>query len=235
LKLPFFRRHLSNPIFYPILTHVNYYLLTQLKQVLEYVISNYLIKLNQITLLDFGCGNKPYQELFKPLDLHYIGADIALNPVADVIIDTVTGSVQLEDGSIDVVLSTQVLEHVESPSSYLAEAFRVCRKEGLLILTTHGYWIYHPTPQDYWRWTSSGLTKVVEQAGFEIVERKGIMGLASTGLQLFQDAFINNLPKLVKLPLVVVMQSLILVADKLQPAEDKIKDASVFLIVARKP
>src|SRR3546814_1646938 len=87
----------------------------------------------------------------------------------------------------DIVLSNQVLEHVDSPQGYLEEARRLMKPDGVLLLSTHGYWFYHPTPNDYWRWTSAGLRKTMEASGFEIVEFTGIMGLISSGLQLFQD------------------------------------------------
>ena len=55
--------------------------------------------------------------------------------------------------------------------------------------------VYHPDPDDYWRWTCAGLKHAVGQAGFEIVRFEGIMGLAATGLQLVQDAVYWELPR----------------------------------------
>ena len=55
--------------------------------------------------------------------------------------------------SFDAVLSTQVLEHVADPGALPAERFRVLRPGGRLLLSTHGIFVYHPDPDDYWRWT----------------------------------------------------------------------------------
>jgi SAM-dependent methyltransferase len=181
-----------------------------------------------------GCGTMPYRSLFTPLVSKYIGADIAINPLADIFMDQSSSSIALEAESVDLIISTQVLEHVESPDLYLAEAHRLCKSNGLLILSTHGHWIYHPTPNDYWRWTNSGLQKVLEGNGFKIMYQTGIMGLASTGLQFFQEAILASLPRILRIIITVIMQCLIALADKLSSAEARSKDASVFVLVACK-
>src|SRR5690606_19278094 len=66
----------------------------------------------------------------------------------------------------DLVLSTQVLEHVQDPSAYLNEALRVLQPGGRLVLTTHGVFPDHACPHDYQRWTADGLRLLVERSGF---------------------------------------------------------------------
>ena len=105
------------------------------------------------------------------------------------------GTVAVADASVDVVLSTQVLEHVTDPAVYLAECVRVLRPGGRLLLTTHGTMFYHPDPVDYWRWTCDGLRKAVTDAGLEVTRFEGVVGMAATGLQLVQEAFYYRLPR----------------------------------------
>ena len=112
-------------------------------------------------LVDFGCGDMPYRSVIEPMVGKYLGVDLAMNPKADHFIDF-DSKTTLPDNFADIILSNQVLEHVDSPSGYLAEALRILKPGGSIILTTHGYWFYHPTPNDYWRWTSAGLKKTVE-------------------------------------------------------------------------
>jgi SAM-dependent methyltransferase len=235
---PFFKKKFNNPWLYPSLTNHNYYHLTRLKQVLQEIITQYIAPLREqnpdLVALDMGCGTIPYRGLFTPVISKYISADIALNPLADIFMDQLTNAIPLAPNSIDIIISTQVLEHVESPELYLAEASRLCKPGGLLILSTHGHWIYHPSPYDYWRWTNSGLQKIVEESGFSVVSSTGIMGLASTGLQFFQEAITPSLPRILKVMLVIIMQCLILIADKFSSVEHRNKDASVFVLVARK-
>jgi SAM-dependent methyltransferase len=78
------------------------------------------------------------------------------------------GRLAIPDDSFDMVLSTQVLEHVFQPQDYLKEAMRVLKPGGKLILTTHGVWEDHGCPYDFRRWTYDGLCRELEQAGFQV-------------------------------------------------------------------
>ena len=75
------------------------------------------------TVLDYGCADVPYRHLF-PADARYLAADLPGNPQATVEIRA-DGTVPVDDASVDVVLSTQVLEHVADPAVYLRECARV--------------------------------------------------------------------------------------------------------------
>ena len=135
----------------------------------------------------------------------------------------------------EFVLSNQVLEHVDSPAGYLQEAYRILKPGGKIIITTHGYWYYHPTPNDYWRWTSAGLRKTIEKEKFSIQSFFGIMGLAASGIQLFQDAIINKAPKFLVAPISLIMQSLIIIFDGIHNQQQRNRDASLYVVVATKP
>lgn len=135
----------------------SYYVLTSLRNVLQRIISHPDFTFD--SLLDFGCGNKPYKPLFQNKCHTYVGADIEGNPDADLIIEN--GRLPVENDSFDCVLSTQVLEYVEDPVLYLNEACSVLKSDGTLILSTHGFWQYHPDPTDYWRWTIDVLKKLL--------------------------------------------------------------------------
>lgn len=220
----------------PSLTHPRWYYLLELKKLVEYARDNFVTPLLQkgnIIMADYGCGTKPYISVFSDPKLKYLGIDLAWNPHAEVHIDS-NSLIQMESGQVDVVLSTQVLEHVEDPEGYLAEANRILKKDGILLLTTHGYWMYHPDPTDYWRWTSAGLQKIVSRNGFEVVAFRGIIGRSSMGLQLFQDGFIFKLPKFILPPFILIMQALISLFDKTTSQTTKDKDACTYLVVARK-
>lgn len=63
----------------------------------------------------------------------------------------------LADGSVDLVLSMQVLEHCRDPRLVIAEAHRVLKPAGRLILSTVLLYELHGSPHDYYRFTASAL------------------------------------------------------------------------------
>lgn len=208
------------------------YYFKQLRKQIENVIAGYVKNRNYKTLIDYGCGNCPYQPFFMKQVGEYFPADFADNPAASIPLNP-DGSIPGNDGKFDIVLSTQVLEHVSDPSRYLSEALRVIKQTGILILSTHGYWMYHPDPVDYWRWTSAGLEKIITEAGFEIIYFTGILGRNASGLQLFQDGFYFKLPSFLKPLWAVMMQWLISFTDKLNSREARNRDACTFILVAK--
>jgi SAM-dependent methyltransferase len=109
-------------------------------------------------LLDVGCGPKPYYPFFAERASQYVGVDVVENPAADL-----RGSVEalpVEDASFDLVLCTQVLEHCDDPAQAVRELRRVTAPGGRVLASTHGVQVYHPSPQDYWRWTHAGLHRL---------------------------------------------------------------------------
>jgi SAM-dependent methyltransferase len=184
-------------------------------------------------ILDYGCADVPYRRFF-PADAAYLAADLPGNPYATLEIAP-DGTVPVEDESVDVVLSTQVLEHVIDPQSYLNECRRVLRPGGQLLLSTHGIMVYHPDPDDYWRWTCAGLRRIVVEAGLEVERFEGIMGLGATGLQLFQDAVYWRLPRYARDVFALVIQSVIRLVDRVESAESRRYNALVFALLAQRP
>jgi SAM-dependent methyltransferase len=184
-------------------------------------------------VLDYGCADLPYRRFFPP-SVEYLAADLPGNPQATVIVRD-DGTLPVESDSVDAVLSTQVLEHVADPALYLSECRRVLRPGGRVLLSTHGFMVYHPDPVDLWRWTCEGLQTVVRQAGLEIVSFEGIMGLAATGFQFVQDGVLYRLPDRLRPGFATIMQALVTLADRHEPDEIRDRNALVFALVAQKP
>ncbi len=118
--------------------------------------------LGRYRVLDVGCGIKPYLPYFEPYAAEYVGVDLE-NPAADL-----EGSVEalpVEDASYDLVLCTQVLEHVTDPDVAVRELHRVAAPGGRVLASTHGVQVYHPSPTDYWRWTHTGLERLFARNG----------------------------------------------------------------------
>jgi SAM-dependent methyltransferase len=119
-------------------------------------------ELGSYRVLDVGCGIKPYFPFFAPYASEYVGVDVD-NPAADL-----EGSVEqlpVADGSFEVVLCTQVLEHTTDPARAVRELGRVVAPRGRVLASTHGVQVYHPAPDDYWRWTHTGLERLFRENG----------------------------------------------------------------------
>jgi SAM-dependent methyltransferase len=184
-------------------------------------------------ILDYGCADVPYRHFF-PAEADYVGADLGGNPHAMLELNP-DGTVPAPDASFDAVMSTQVLEHVTDPGLYLSESFRVLRSGGRMLLSTHGTFVYHPDPDDYWRWTCAGLQRTVRDAGFEVARFEGIIGLLPTGLQLVQDAIYWHLPRPLRAPFALVMQALMALGDRLHSPGSRALNSQVFALIAEKP
>ncbi|MEJ7582540.1 MAG: methyltransferase domain-containing protein [Acidimicrobiales bacterium] len=158
-------------------------------------------------VLDYGCAASPYRTMLPPA-VDYVGADLPGNEAADVVLRS-DGAVPLPDRSFELVLSTQVLEHVEHPVLYLEECHRLLTTSGSLILSTHGIMYYHRDPEDYWRWTRVGLEKLLGECGFTVVEMRGVLAMAAAAIQIFQDATMWKVPRPLKPAYAAAMQGLI--------------------------
>jgi len=75
------------------------------------------------------------------------------------------------------VLLESVLKHVLSPDQTLAEAYRVCTKDGFLFVTSP---VNHIDGHRH-SFSSSQLCRLIEQAGFRIIRKMGL-GLSPTRL-----------------------------------------------------
>ncbi|MBW8792225.1 MAG: methyltransferase domain-containing protein [Streptomyces sp.] len=182
------------------------------------------------TVLDYGSATSPYRALF-PGEVSYLAADLPGNALADLELRP-DGTVPLPDHSCDVVLSTQVLEHVEDPDLYVAECARLLNDTGSLVLSTHGIMYYHRDPEDYWRWTMAGLTRLLSRHGLDVVERRGVLGLPATGLQLFQDGLYHSLPRPARPLFALLMQLLVKVADRRSTAQAREENGMVIAVRA---
>jgi len=120
-----------------------------------------LVPSHATRVLDYGCGGSPYRPLFGECTYHRAdlagGSDLDFEYAAD-------SRLPPEAADYDCMLSTQVLEHVEDPMAYLKECYRVLSPGGHLLLTTHGIFEDHAVPHDYWRWTTAGLQRMIEEA-----------------------------------------------------------------------
>jgi SAM-dependent methyltransferase len=131
-------------------------------------------------VLDAGCGEKPYRSWFGATT-EYVGLDVFPGKNVDVLVDP-SDPWPLPSDHFDVLLSSQVLEHVEHLDLTLGEMARVVKEGGSMLLTFPFIYNEHGAPNDFQRFTAFRAAKLMP--GFEVVrvERQG--GIGSTVVQL---------------------------------------------------
>jgi ubiquinone/menaquinone biosynthesis C-methylase UbiE len=128
-------------------------------------------------VLDVGAGSAPYRSLFhgcdyktqdftqlKPGQLRN-GGYAAIDFVSD------AGAIPVADGSFEVILCTEVLEHVPEPIDVVNEFGRILAPGGRLILTAPlGSGIHQEPYHFYGGYTPYWYRRFLTEAGFESIE-----------------------------------------------------------------
>jgi SAM-dependent methyltransferase len=216
---------------------IDFLLMRELAAAFRAAVSRYLGESRRLRVVDYGCGSMPYRTLFGEC-ADYVGADLPDNAHASVHLRA-DGSLPLANASADVVISAQVLEHVQRADQYLAECRRVLCQNGLLLLSTHGTWVYHPHPTDVRRWTRWGLQFDVEQAGFRVIDVFSCLGPLAYSTQLrlllLQGALrkLGYLGQVMSVPICLLGQAWMLFEEYLTPEWVKRDNACVYVIAAR--
>lgn len=125
-------------------------------------------------LVDLGCGKAPllaaYRGHCSSVVLADWGNSAHANPNLDLIIDLNEPLAVLGSSSFDVVLLSDVLEHIAEPGPLICEIQRILRPGGRLVLNVPFiYWI-HEAPYDFYRYTRYALERFIREAGLEVIE-----------------------------------------------------------------
>ncbi len=74
----------------------------------------------------------------------------------------------IEDGVYDHALLMNVLEHVFEYRQLIRESARVIRAGGSVVIVVPFLFPYHPSPRDFWRFSSDALRRECEAAGLVV-------------------------------------------------------------------
>jgi len=119
---------------------------------------------NKLTL-DIGSQKSRYKCLFP----NSVAFDIDKLSKPDIVGDAHDLSI-FEDEYFDIILCTEVLEHLKDPKIAIAEMRRVLKKKGRIIMTTRFIFPIHDSPNDYYRFTKYGLLSLFKD--FKVIELK---------------------------------------------------------------
>ena len=115
-------------------------------------------------LLDAGAGEQPFAAWYRPHVDGAVAVDVA--PVPGLDARASLEALPFADGSFDVVLATEVLEHVRDAEQATAELFRVLTPGGHALVTVPFMYPLHEAPYDYRRLTRIGLADLLSRHGF---------------------------------------------------------------------
>jgi SAM-dependent methyltransferase len=107
--------------------------------------------------LDVGAGGSAYGRWFP----HRVMVDVDPARGPDIVADA--HALPFADNSFDLLLCTEMLEHVVDPPRALSEMRGVLKPDGRLLLTTRFVYPLHDTPNDYFRFTRFGLEYLLRE------------------------------------------------------------------------
>jgi SAM-dependent methyltransferase len=146
-------------------------------------------------VLDAGAGDGMYASAFE--HARYESADflqVEGKVYAPVTYVCDLRELPVEDGRFDLVLCAQVLEHLPEPLAALKEFHRVLRPGGRLWLSCPLFFEEHDKPYDFFRYTSFGLERLLDEAGYDDVALEWLEGYFGTLAYQLRFAA-DNLPR----------------------------------------
>jgi 2-polyprenyl-3-methyl-5-hydroxy-6-metoxy-1,4-benzoquinol methylase len=190
-------------------------------------------------ILDFGCGSKPYEHLFKNAT-EYIGVDYEIEGRTanlDKINFFYDGkTILFESNSFDAILSTEVLEHVFNIDELLSEFNRVLKPNGIALITTPFMWEEHEMPYDFARYTTPALLHIYKKHGFIVVSNSKNGNTIHVVFQFCLNYWKNIFPQnkvvrqLLLIPFTFLFNVLGSIFGFILPKDDKSYFNNVFLL-----
>lgn len=133
-------------------------------------------------VLDAGAGDGRYKDLFT--HTNYQATDFCqvdkpyvmgkLDYIADL------KFLAAADSTYDLIVCSQVLEHINEPQQALSELYRVLKPGGQLWLSAPLFYEEHEKPHDYYRYTQFGLRYLLEKTGFSVISIERLEGYYGT-------------------------------------------------------
>ena len=109
--------------------------------------------------LNFGAGSTKFHE-------RILNLDIGRGPKTDIV--NWGDELPFRDEMLDLVLSQEVIEHVDDPQKWIAEIYRSLKPGGKFFCQLPFIIGYHPGPTDFWRFTKEAYPQLFPEDKWEI-------------------------------------------------------------------
>lgn len=122
-------------------------------------------------ILEIGCGLLDHNKILFGKDNEFIASDVYTTPHTDKIIDITDGYNSIEtigQYSQDLLIVSEVLEHVFDFDSAFDTCYRLLKVGGYLLITIP--WEYPEHGEDYWRYSEKTINLLLEKYGFQVIE-----------------------------------------------------------------
>lgn len=167
-------------------------------------------------VIDLGGGKNPSHERFWQIKPEkFIRVDINERAEPDVVAD-LNKLLPFADDFADTVFLFNVIYILENPLGTLKEINRILKPSGKLFITSPFIFNEAKEPNDYWRFTSEGLGKILKEAGFNEFLIKPMGERFSTAIYLIS-------PFLLFWPIKFIFYVLAIGLDKMIPKKLKLK------------
>src|SRR2546428_3860852 len=119
---------------------------------------------------DINGSLRPIIESLAPSE--YVGVDAEAGPGVDLVGKVEGIADRFGEDSFDLVISTEMLEHVRDWRIAVSNMKRVCRGNGVIILTTRSIGFqYHGYPYDFWRYEPGDVQAIFSDMEILSLER----------------------------------------------------------------
>lgn len=135
-------------------------------------VEKYLSPTDKLKIADIGSMdvNGSLKSLFLQNNWSYVGCDLSKGKNVDLVLDSLYLWNGIKSNTFDVVVSTQVLEHVQHPWRWIKEIERIVKPNGLVYICTPNTIGFHEYPIDCWRVWPDGMKGLFEETCLKPIE-----------------------------------------------------------------
>jgi len=130
-------------------------------------------KIIEIGSLNVNGSLRPVLESWQPDK--YLGIDLQKGPGVDMVCRVEEMVEVLGKESFDLVVATELLEHIKSWRLAISNIKNICKPGGTILITTRSIGFgYHGYPNDFWRYELKDMKKIFSDCRILALEKDSL-------------------------------------------------------------